>query len=88
LFVIARNSSFTYKGKTVDIKQVGQELGVRYVLEGSVRRAGDRLRITGQLIETTTGSHIWADRWDCGLADIFQTQDESPQGLRTRLVMR
>jgi adenylate cyclase len=76
LFVIARNSSFTYKGKTVDIKQVGQELGVRYVLEGSVRRAGDRLRITGQLIETTTGSHIWADRWDCGLADIFQTQDE------------
>ena len=76
LFVIARNSSFTYKGKTVDIKQVGQELGVRYVLEGSVRRAGDRLRITGQLIETATGSHIWADRWDCGLADIFQTQDE------------
>ena len=76
LFVIARNSSFTYKGKTIDIKQVGQELGVRYVLEGSVRRAGDRLRITGQLIETATGSHIWADRWDCGVADIFQTQDE------------
>jgi adenylate cyclase len=76
LFVIARNSSFTYKGKTVDIKRVGQELGVRYVLEGSVRRAGDRLRITGQLIETATGTHIWADRWDCGLADIFQTQDE------------
>ena len=76
LFVIARNSSFTYKGKTVDIKQVGQELGVRYVLEGSVRRAGDRLRVTGQLIETATGTHIWADRWDCGLADIFQTQDE------------
>jgi adenylate cyclase len=76
LFVIARNSSFTYKGKTVDIKQVGQELGVRYVLEGSMRRAGDRIRITGQLIETATGSHVWADRWDCGLADIFQTQDE------------
>ena len=76
LFVIARNSSFTYKGKTVDIRQVGQELGVRYVLEGSVRRAGERLRITCQLIETATGSHIWVDRWDCGLADIFQTQDE------------
>jgi adenylate cyclase len=76
LFVIARNSSFTYKGKPVDTKQVGQELGVRYVLEGSVRRAGNRLRITGQLIETGAGSHIWADRWDCELADIFQTQDE------------
>jgi adenylate cyclase len=76
LFVIARNSSFTYKGKPVDTKQVGQDLGVRYVLEGSVRRAGNRLRITGQLIETGVGSHIWADRWDCELADIFQTQDE------------
>ena len=76
LFVIARNSSFTYKGKTVDIRQVGQELGVRYVLEGSVRRAGDALRLTCQLIETARGSHIWADRWDCGLADIFRTQDE------------
>ena len=76
LFVIARNSSFTYKGKAVDIKQVGRELGVRYVLEGSVRRAGNRVRITGQLIETATGSHIWADRWGCGLADIFETQDE------------
>ena len=76
LFVIARNSSFTYKGQAVDIKQVGRELGVRYVLEGSVRRAGNRLRITGQLIETATGIHIWADRWDCGLTDIFDTQDE------------
>jgi len=76
LLVIARNSSFTYKGKAVDIKQVGRELGVRYVLEGSVRRGGERLRITGQLIETSTGSHIWADRWDCGLADIFEAQDE------------
>jgi TolB-like protein/Flp pilus assembly protein TadD len=76
LFVIARNSSFTYKGKAVDIKQVGRELGVRYVLEGSVRRAGNRLRITSQLIETATGSHVWADRWDCELADIFDTQDE------------
>jgi TolB-like protein/Flp pilus assembly protein TadD len=76
LFVIARNSSFTYKGKPVDPKQVGQELGVRYVLEGSVRRAGNRLRITGQLVETRAGSHVWADRWDCELADIFQTQDD------------
>jgi adenylate cyclase len=76
LFVIARNSSFTYKGKAVDIKQVGRELGVRYVLEGSVRCAGNRLRITSQLIETATGSHIWADRWDCGLTDIFEMQDE------------
>ncbi len=76
LFVIARNSSFTYKGKAVDIKQVGRELGVRYVLEGSVRCVGNRLRITSQLIETATGSHIWADRWDCGLTDIFETQDE------------
>jgi adenylate cyclase len=76
LLVIARNSSFTYKGKVVDIKQVGRELGVRYILEGSVRRGGNRLRITGQLIETSTGSHLWADRWDCGLADIFDAQDE------------
>ena len=76
LLVIARNSSFTYKGKPVDIKQVGRELGVRYVLEGSVRCVGNRLRITSQLIETATGSHIWADHWDCGLTDIFETQDE------------
>jgi adenylate cyclase len=76
LLVIARNSTFTYKGRAIDIKQVGRELGVRYVLEGSVRRAGDLLRITGQLIETATGSHVWADRWDSSLADIFQTQDE------------
>ena len=76
LFVIARNSSFTYKGKAVDIKQVGRELGVRYVLEGSVRRAGNRMRITSQFIETATGNHIWADRFDCALTDIFDTQDE------------
>ena len=61
LFVIARNSSFTYKGKSVDIKQVGRELGVRYVLEGSVRKAGDRVRVTGQLIDCDTGAHLWAD---------------------------
>jgi adenylate cyclase len=75
LFVIARNSSFVYKHRAVDIKQVGRELGVRYALEGSVRRAGDRLRITGQLIDTATGNHIWADRYDGGLADVFDLQD-------------
>jgi TolB-like protein/two-component SAPR family response regulator/Flp pilus assembly protein TadD len=75
LFVIARNSSFTYKGRAVDIKQVGRELGVRYVLEGSVRRAADRLRITGQLVEASTGVHLWADRFDGDLKDIFDLQD-------------
>ena len=76
LFVIARNSSFTYKGKAVDIKQVGRELGVRYVLEGSVRKAGARLRITGQLIETSTGAHLWADKFDGAAADVFDLQDQ------------
>ena len=75
LFVIARNSSFTYKGRAVDVKQVARELGVRYVLEGSVRKAGNRVRITGQLIDTTTGAHIWADRFDGALDDIFDLQD-------------
>jgi adenylate cyclase len=75
LFVIARNSSFTYKGKAVDIKQVGRELGVRYVLEGSVRKAGNRVRITGQLINAETANHIWADRYDSTLEDIFDLQD-------------
>lgn len=76
IFVIARNSSFTYKGKAVDVKRVGRELGVRYVLEGSVRRSGDRLRITGQLIETTTGAHLWADHFDGALSSVFDFQDE------------
>jgi adenylate cyclase len=76
LFVIARNSSFTYKGKSVDVKQVARELGVRYVLEGSVRKAGNRLRITGQLIDTATGAHIWADRFDGSLEDVFELQDQ------------
>jgi len=75
LFVIARNSSFAYKGKSPDLRQVGRELGVRYVLEGSVRKAGNRVRITGQLIDTTTGAHIWADRFDGALDDIFELQD-------------
>ena len=76
LFVIARNSAFTYKGKPVDVKQVAQQLGVRYVLEGSVRKAGNRVRVTGQLIDTTTGAHIWADRFDGALDDIFELQDQ------------
>jgi adenylate cyclase len=76
LFVIARNSTFTYKGRSVDIRQVGRELGVRYVLEGSVRRAADRVRITAQLIDAETRAHIWADRYDRALDDIFALQDE------------
>lgn len=76
LFVIARNSSFTYKGRAVDVKQVGRELGVRYVLEGSIRKAGNRLRITGQLIDASTGAHLWADRVDGSLEDVFYLQDE------------
>ena len=75
LFVIARNSSFTYKGRSVDIKQVGRELGVRYVLEGSVRKAGQRVRITGQLIDAFTDTHLWADRFDGSLEDVFDLQD-------------
>src|SRR5436309_3614113 len=76
LFVIARNSSFTYKGRAVDVKQVGRDLGVRYVLEGSVRKAANRVRITGQLIDAATGVHLWADRFDGGLEDIFDLQDQ------------
>jgi TolB-like protein/class 3 adenylate cyclase len=76
LFVIARNSSFTYKGQTVDVKQVGRELGVRYVLEGSVRKGGNRLRITGQLIDAVTGTHLWADRFDGLIEDVFELQDK------------
>ncbi|HEX9904151.1 MAG TPA: adenylate/guanylate cyclase domain-containing protein [Propylenella sp.] len=76
LFVIARNSSFTYKGRAVSVKQIGRELGVRYVLEGSVRKAGNRVRITGQLIDASTGAHLWADRFDGELADIFELQDQ------------
>jgi adenylate cyclase len=76
LFVIARNSSFAYKGRSIDVKQIGQELGVRYILEGSVRKAGSRVRITGQLIDAATGAHLWADRFDGGLDDIFDLQDQ------------
>jgi TolB-like protein len=76
LFVIARNSSFAFKGRSVDVKQVGRELGVRYVLEGSVRKSGDRVRITTQLIEAETGRHLWAERYDRPIGDIFALQDE------------
>src|SRR5712692_2494908 len=76
LFVIARNSSFAYKGKSPDLRQVGRELGVRYVLEGSLRKSGNRIRVTAQLVEAETGNHVWAERYDRDLADIFALQDE------------
>ena len=76
LFVIARNSTFTYKGQAVDVKQVSRELGVRYVLEGSVRKGGNRVRITAQLIDAISGAHVWAERYDRDLSDIFAVQDE------------
>jgi adenylate cyclase len=76
LFVISRNSSFTYKGRSVDVKQIGRELGVRYVLEGSLRKSGNRIRVTAQLVEAETGRHVWAERYDRELADIFAVQDE------------
>jgi TolB-like protein len=76
LFVIARNSTFTYKGRAVDVKEVGRDLGVRYVLEGSVRKAGQRVRIIAQLIDTSDGTHLWADRFDGSLEDVFDLQDE------------
>jgi adenylate cyclase len=76
LFVISRNSSFTYKGRAVDVKQIGRELGVRYVLEGSVRRSGQKIRVTGQLIDASTGNHLWANNFDGTLDDIFELQDK------------
>ena len=81
LFVIARNSSFTYKGRAVDVKQVARDLGVRYVLEGSVRKGGGRVRIAAQLIEAETGAHLWADRFDGLLDDVFQLQDDVASGV-------
>ena len=96
LFVIARNSSFTFKGKAVDVKEVGRRLGVRYVLEGSVRKAAGKVRITGQLIDAITGAHIWADRFERDLTDIFALQDEvtiavvsaiEPKLLQTEIAM-
>jgi TolB-like protein len=88
LFVIARNSSFTYKGRRFDVKQVGRELGVRYVVEGSVRRAGDRVRITGQLIDALTGAHLWADRFDGTLDDVFDLQDRVTESLVATIAPR
>ena len=85
LFVIARNSSFAYKGKSIDLRQVGRELSVRYVLEGSVRAAGNRIRITAQLIDTETGRHVWADRYDRRVEDIFAVQDEITREIVTAL---
>jgi TolB-like protein/class 3 adenylate cyclase/Tfp pilus assembly protein PilF len=76
LFVIARNSSFAYKGRAIDVKQVGRELGVRYLLEGSVRKAGNRVRINGELIDASTGAHLWADRFDGSIEDVFDLQDQ------------
>ena len=81
LFVIARNSSFTYRGQAIDVKQVGRELGVRYLLEGSVRKAANRVRIIGQLIDAATGAHLWADRFDGRLDDIFDLQDQVTSGV-------
>jgi adenylate cyclase len=85
LFVIARNSAFTYKGKSVKVAQIGRELGVRYVLEGSVRRSGDRLRITAQLVDATTEGHVWAERYDRELKEIFALQDEITMRILTAL---
>jgi adenylate cyclase len=83
LFVIARNSSFTYKGRAVDVKQVGHDLGVRYLLEGSLRKSSNRVRVTAQLIEAETGNHVWAERYDRDLADIFAVQDEITRAVTT-----
>ncbi|MGO9050082.1 MAG: adenylate/guanylate cyclase domain-containing protein [Xanthobacteraceae bacterium] len=88
LHVIARNSTFTYKGKPVDVKQVGRELGVSYVLEGSVRKAGNRVRVTGQLIDAASGAHVWADRFDRDLTDIFAVQDELTQEIIAALKIK
>ncbi len=88
LFVISRNSVFTYKGKAVKVEEVGQELGVKYVLEGSVRKVRNRVRITAQLVDTTTGGHLWAERYDRDLRDIFALQDEVTQKIVTALVVK
>jgi adenylate cyclase len=85
LFVIARNSCFTYKARAVDVRQVGRELGVRYVLEGGMREAGNRVRITAQLVEAETGKHVWAERYDRDFADIFALQDEITEAVTTAI---
>ena len=83
--VIARNSSFTYKGRAVDVRQVGRELGVKYVVEGSMRKAGNRVRVTAQLVECANGGHLWADRFDGELDDVFELQDRITQEIVTAL---
>jgi len=88
MFVIARNSTFTYKGKPVNVKQVSRELGVRYVLEGSVQKAGDRLRVTAQLVDATTGNHLWSERYDRELKDIFALQDDITKKIITALQVK
>ena len=88
LFVIARSSTYTYKGKPVKVKQVSEELGVRYVLEGSVQRSGDRVRITAQLIDALTGNHLWAKRYDRDLKDIFALQDEITINILTNVQVK
>ena len=85
LFVIARNSSFTYKGCAVDVRQVGRELGANYVVEGSMRKAGNRVRVTAQLVECANGGHLWADRFDGELDDVFELQDRITQEFVTAL---
>ena len=86
--MISRKSTFTYKGKPVKVKQVSEELGVRYVLEGSVQRSGDRVRITAQLIDALTGRHIWAERYDRDLKDIFALQDEVTRKILTAMQVK
>ena len=88
LFVIARNSAFTYKGKAVNVQQVGRELGAQYVLEGSVRKAGNRVRVTAQLIDAQSGSHLWAKKFDRELDDIFAVQDEITRSIVATLAER
>jgi len=88
LFVIARNSAFTYKGKIVKVKQVGRELGVRHILEGNVRRAEDQVRINAQLIDASTGGHLWAERYDSKMGDIFSLQDKITGKIVSALAVR
>ncbi len=88
LFVIARNTAFTYKGKAANVQDIGKELGVRYVLEGSVQKASDQVRIVAQLVDTTTGGHLWSQRYDRPLKDIFALQDEIVQKIVTTLKLQ
>ena len=86
LFVIARNSSFTYRGRSIDVRQIARELGVRYMLEGSVRRSAGRVRVTAQLIEAETGNHIWAERYDRDISEVFAVQDEIAAAVASAII--